>query len=133
MKITLNDIAKSACARLNPHLFPGQHAKEKKKSVYGNEYTEVDGIKFHSKKEAKRYGELKQMLKVGEIGMLERQVSYELNPGGTHSYKYIADFVYIDQRTGEKIVEDVKGFRKVEYKKKRRLMKQVYNIEIFET
>lgn len=33
MKFTLNDIAKSACARLNPHLFPGQHAKEKRKKV----------------------------------------------------------------------------------------------------
>ena len=129
---TMEQIKQSACAKNNPHLFEGQHGKEKKKSIYGNEMTEVDGINFHSKKEARRYGELKQMLKVGAIGMLQRQVSYELNPGGTHSYKYIADFVYIDQVTGEKIVEDVKGYRKKEYLKKRRLMKQVHNIEIKE-
>lgn len=88
---------------------------------------------FHSTKEANRYSTLKILLKAGEIGFLELQVPYELNPGGEFSYKYIADFVYIDARTGDKIVEDCKGFRTAEYKKKRRLMKKVYGIEIKET
>lgn len=71
--------------------------------------------------------------KQGLIGLLEMQVPFELNPGGTHSLKYIADFVYYDSLTGERVVEDAKGFRTREYLKKRRLMKKVLGIEIKET
>jgi hypothetical protein len=117
----------------NPEPVP-QAAQEqpKRKSKYGNNKKEVDGIVFASEKEAMRYGELKIMLKAGIIGLLELQVPYELNPGGTHSLKYIADFVYIIRATGEKIVEDAKGHRTREYIKKRRLMKKVHGIEIQE-
>ena len=93
----------------------------------------MDGIRFDSKKEAARYGQLKIRLKLGEIGLLELQKEFELNPGGKFSYKYFADFVYIDARTGERIVEDCKGARTVVYKKKKKLMKKLYGIEIKET
>ena len=88
---------------------------------------------FDSIKEANRYKELLILLKAGEIGHLELQVPFELNEGGTHSYKYVADFVYLDARTGQKIVEDTKGHRTREYLKKRRLMKKVHGINILET
>lgn len=107
---------------------------EGKASIYGNKRTEVDGIKFQSKKEAKRYGELKLLLKAGKIGLLRLQVPYELNPGGTHSYKYIADFVYRLTDTGAEVVEDVKGWAgKPVYKKKKKLMLKVHGITIKET
>jgi len=93
----------------------------------------VDGIIFDSEKEANRYRELSFLLKAGVIGLLERQVEFELNEGGTHSLKYIADFVYLRADTGEKVVEDCKGFRTKEYRKKKRLMREVHNIQIFET
>jgi hypothetical protein len=105
---------------------------KEKRSKYGNRKHEVDGITFDSEKEAHRYGELKLMLKAGIIGLLELQVPFELNTGGTHSLKYIADFVYIIAATGEKVVEDAKGHRTREYLKKRRLMKKVHNITIKE-
>jgi len=76
---------------------------------------------------------LQLLLKAGEIGFLKLQVEYELNDGGTHSLKYIADFVYVDARTGKTIVEDCKGMRTATYKKKRRLMKKLFNITILET
>jgi hypothetical protein len=60
------------------------------------------------------------------------QVPYELNEGGTFSYKYVADFVYTDTHTGDTIIEDVKGFRTREYLKKKKLMKKVYEIDIVE-
>lgn len=107
--------------------------KRAKASKYRNRKTEVDGIVFDSAKEAKRYKELLLLLKSGEIGHLERQVPFELNEGGTYSYKYVADFVYIDARTGQKIVEDTKGCRTREYLKKRRLMKKVCGVDILET
>lgn len=103
-----------------------------KASKYNNEKTKVDDIEFDSKKEAKRYKQLKLLLKAGKIGQLARQVQYELNVGGSHSLVYKADFVYIDGLSGKTIVEDVKGIRTREYKKKKRLMKQVLDIEIQE-
>jgi hypothetical protein len=101
-------------------------------SKYGSKKTIIDGITFDSAKEAKRYVELRYRKLAGEIDYLELQVEFELNDGGTHSLIYRADFVYRESKTSELVVEDVKGFRTVEYKKKRRLMKQVHGIEIKE-
>lgn len=103
-----------------------------KVSKYGNIKKVVDGIKFDSKKEAKRWGELKEYMQNGLISNLERQIKFELNEGGTFSYKYIADFVYMNL-LNQKIVEDCKGFKTAVYKKKKKLMKKIYNIEILET
>lgn len=104
----------------------------KKKNKYSNEKTEVCGIFFDSKKEAKRYKELLILLKTGVIGLLECQISYELNEGGTYSLKYIADFRYVLCATGVVVVEDVKGFKTREFIKKKRLMKKVHGITINE-
>jgi hypothetical protein len=128
--ITLSDLKKTACWPLNGHLEEVPGKKEKKLSKYGNNTCEVDGIKFDSEKEAKRYGELKILRKAGVIGLLELQKSYELNPGGTHSLKYIADFVYRIIETGELVVEDCKGMETVVFKKKEKLMKKVHEIII---
>lgn len=130
--ISLEDIKRSACAPLNPHLFEKAESKPKK-SKYGNKKTEVDGILFASIKEAERYKELKLMQKAGLIGLLELQVPFELNPGGTHSLRYIADFTYVDSRTGERVVEDCKGAKTAVYLKKKRLMWKVHKIQIKET
>jgi hypothetical protein len=125
-------LSKSACAHLNPHLF----AQEKpKKAKYGNKKVEVDGEMFDSQKEAKRWGELKLLLKAGEIGMLRRQVVYELKVKDKRLCKYVADFVYLDSKTGETVVEDVKSSytRKLPvYRLKKKLMKELLNIEIKE-
>jgi len=133
---TLEQLQNKPCAQLNPELFQEQQEISKKRtkvSKYRNKKTEIDGIMFDSIKEANRYKELLILLKAGEIGHLELQVPFELNEGGTHSYKYVADFVYLDARTGQKIVEDTKGHRTREYLKKRRLMKKVHGINILET
>ena len=129
---TIDDIRNSPVARLNQHLFEAPAAAAKKKSKYGSSKTEVNGIVFDSKKEANRYKELLILMKAGAIGLLELQVSYELNEGGSHSLKYIADFVYVDALTGQKIIEDAKGYRTKEYKKKKRLMLKVHGIKIHE-
>ena len=131
-RMTIQDLLNSKVADINPQLFEKVEELPAKKSKYGNSETEVDGIKFDSKKEAKRYRELLLMQKAGEIGLIRRQVEYELNPGGTHSLKYLADFEYYILATGEKVTEDVKGYRTREYKKKKRLMKKVHGIVIKE-
>jgi hypothetical protein len=126
---TISDVLKSACGERNQHLVED---KLKKRRKYRNNPCEVDGIKFDSEKEADYYRKLKILLKAGKIGFLELQVPYELNPGGTHSLKYFADFVFVDSETGEKKVVDVKGFRTAVYRKKRRLMWKVHKIKIIE-
>jgi len=132
-RMTKEQLKACAAAILNQEVIAELEGVPKQnRSKYHNNKTEVDGEVFDSEKEAKRWIELKMLLKVGEIGLLRRQVEYELNEGGTHSLVYIADFVYMVVKTGETIVEDAKGFLTREYKKKRRLMKKVHGITIKE-
>lgn len=116
------------------------------KQKYGNKKVLVDGISFDSKREANRYIELKMMVRSGEISDLELQKEYELIPSQyeklprqkgkpkclERSVKYIADFVYKDNRTGECVVEDTKGVRTPEYIIKRKLLLYIYGIRIKE-
>jgi hypothetical protein len=69
--------------------------------------TDVDGIVFDSKLEAKRYRELLILQAAGEICLLSLQVPYVLILNNSLICKYIVDFEY---RMGEKLIaEDVKG------------------------
>ena len=100
---------------------------------YHNSKTVIDGIRFDSKKEAKRYLELKILEKAGVIKDLRRQVPYVLINKSRYgrAIKYVADFVYLEN--GQLVVEDVKGVRTPVYKLKKRLMAEVYGIEVKET
>ena len=126
---------------------------------YGNRKTSVDGKEFDSKKEARRYQELRLLQWSGQIQNLQTQVKYVLIPtqreAGFEVYKsgankgrrkpgkviehecsYVADFVYIQD--GETVVEDVKGYRdpaSAGYAKfviKRKLMLERYGIRVKE-
>lgn len=104
---------------------------------YRNEKTTRDGIVFDSKKEARRYSQLKALESAGKIYELERQVHFELIPNQRTSKEllrkceYVADFTYKDEE-GNYIVEDTKGFRTDVYKIKKKLMYYFHNIEIKE-
>ena len=107
---------------------------------YGNKKTVIDSREFDSKKEARRYSELKMMEKAGMISGLECQKTFELIPNqrdengkAVRSCEYIADFVYIDTKTGRRIVEDVKGMKTKDYIIKKKLMLKVYGITVKET
>ena len=116
-------------------------------------FTAADGITFDSKKEYRRYNELRLLEKAGLIEDLARQVKFVLIPGQyeecTEVYTkgknkgqkkqgallerecaYYADFTY--KVNGELIVEDTKGVRTPDYIIKRKLMLQKYNIRIRE-
>ncbi len=100
---------------------------------FKNTPTEVDGILFHSKKEATRYRMLCLLQKAGDIKDLAWQVHYPLNVNNQKICTYIADFVYFDVKLDKVVTEDTKGYRTPEYKLKRKLMLAVYGIEIRET
>ncbi len=85
-----------------------------KKLKYRNIKIEVDGIKFDSKAEYKRYTELKLFERVKNISDLELQVKFELQPSFVdnqgvkqRAITYVADFVY--KENNKIIVEDLKS------------------------
>lgn len=120
------------------------------RNKYSNRKVEVNGIVFDSKKEAKRYSELKLLEYAGMITDLQMQVKYILIPeqrepdqigkrGGVkkgmlieRECSYIADFVYYDFTHGKTVVEDAKGYKTKEYIIKRKLMLYVHGIRINE-
>ena len=118
---------------------------------YRNTKLNIDGEIFDSRKELKRYQELRLMESAGEIKDLKRQVKYILIPtqrepdtvgkrGGIKKGRllekecaYWADFEYTD-KSGNTVVEDVKSeiTRTTEYRIKRKLMLYRYGIRIQE-
>lgn len=98
---------------------------------YGNKPTVVDGIRFPSKKEATRYGQLKWLEKVGEISGLKIKTRYPIIVGGIKVCDYEDDFSYTD-KDGSKVIEDAKGFRTPVYRLKKKLMRACNGIEIKE-
>jgi hypothetical protein len=128
--VMLDDLRKSACSVRNPHLFE-KKLDQKKPSKYGNNILYTDDGLFHSEGEYSRWVELKLALKTGDIGLLRRQVYFELNRGGTHTFGYVADFDYVDQVTGKHFVEDFKGAPETAlFRKKCRLMQKLYGITV---
>jgi hypothetical protein len=109
-----------------PMVFPGKIPKQHK---YRARRVVVDGISFASAKEAKRYGELKLLQRGKQISDLRLQVRYKL----VMEVVYVADFAYYDRLTGKQIVEDAKGFRTNEYKRKKKLMLEQHGIEVTES
>jgi hypothetical protein len=107
---------------------------------YGNHKVTVDGLTFDSKREAKRFLELKILEKAGKISGLQRQKKFLLIPaqyepdiigprGGKkkgklieHECSYVADFVYFDEEEKDFVIEDTKGVRTPEYVIKRKLL-----------
>lgn len=99
--------------------------------------TEVDGISFASKREAKRYSELKLLEKAGEIEALEMQPKFPITVMGEKIATYIADFRYRlvlnkARRLTTPVVEDVKGFKTPAYRLKKKLVEALYGITITE-
>ena len=124
---------------------------------YHSKKTVIDGITFDSRKEAERYSELKLLERCGAISNLELQKVYELIPAQYELYErygkngnrlkdgkkciekscvYKADFVYIDNETGQQVVEDVKGYKGGQayslFTIKRKLMLERYGIKVKE-
>ena len=107
---------------------------------YGNKKWELDGKTFDSQREARRYQELRYMMRAGMITDLQTQVPFELIPsqrvGGKvveRPVKYVADFVYTTE-DGVRVVEDVKSpaTRTPQYVIKRKLMLHKYGIRVRE-
>lgn len=106
---------------------------ERKAHKYGVEPVVIDGIRFDSTAEGKRYWELRQLVEAGEISDLVLQRRYELTAHGVKIGVYVADFVYVNVCSGETIVEDTKGYRTPLYRWKKKHVEAQYGIKIHET
>ena len=111
----------------------------------------INGIEFDSRKEARRYQELRLLQRAGVIQNLRLQEKFVLIPSQYESYErygakgqelkpgqrlvereciYIADFVY--EENGKTVVEDTKGFKTKDYIIKRKLLLWTHGIKIKE-
>ena len=97
------------------------------------------GIKFDSKKEARRYDELMVMLRSGIITDLRLQPQFTLQESYVtetgeriRAIRYTADFSY--RFGGKLVVEDVKSTatRTKEYLRNRKMMRSKFGIDIQE-
>lgn len=95
---------------------------------YSSKTVTVDNLVFHSKLEAKRWGELQLLQRAGIISDLQRQVVFPLEVNGERVCKYIADFTYLED--GKYVVADAKGFLTPEFRLKAKLFKAIHGYEI---
>lgn len=108
---------------------------------YHNTKIVVDGIKFDSKKEMRRYRELKVLERAGLIKDLKLQPafllqeSFKKNGKNYQKITYKADFSYFDTELGKTIVEDVKSpitAKDKVYRLKIKMLLYKYDIEFKE-
>lgn len=101
-------------------------------SKYRNQKTVIDGIRFDSKAESRRYVQLKLLEQAGAISDLKLQPRYRLQEAYKHprtgkkvqAIHYIGDFQYVQE--GQVVVEDVKGKETPLFKVKRKLFEFKY-------
>lgn len=92
---------------------------------YHNKKIKTEEGTFDSKYEYEEWCRLKLLERAGEISELQRQVSFDLIPTiktnveTLRGIKYVADFVYVEDRIFK--VVDTKGFETDVYKLKKRL------------
>jgi len=98
-----------------------------KPSKYHSVITEVDSIRFQSKREARYYRELQARVHLGEVKYFLPQVPFRLQGG----IKYVVDFMEV-WSDGSIHFVDVKGFKTQTYKIKKRLVEASYPIKIEE-
>jgi len=97
------------------------------KSKYHSRKVEVDGIKFDSSKEAKRYKELILLQKTGTVLEIELQPSFVLQEGYKRFGKSIRPITYradfkVKWKDGRVQIIDTKGFKTKDYLIKKKIL-----------
>ena len=103
--------------------------------------TVVDGLRFASKAEARRYSELRMLERSGRISDMKTQPAFPIViegrpvrirsegfPNG-RAVKYLADFSYLDAG-GAMVVEDVKGMDTDVSRLKRALVEAIHGVRV---
>lgn len=91
----------------------------------------MDGVVFASKKELKRYAELRLLQRAGEVQDLELQPEFRVSINGQHYCTYTADFAYTEK--GERVVEELKSTgtaKDAAYRLRKKAAELFYGIKI---
>ena len=104
----------------------------RRRSKFGNVKVVADGIRFDSKSEATHYLRLRELARAGRITELTVHPVFKLAVNGYPICRYIADFSFVAVSTGQRIVQDVKGYATQTYRLKKRLLRAIQGIEIQE-
>jgi hypothetical protein len=109
---------------------------------YHAEVCTVDGIRFDSKKEARRYQELKILAAAGEITALELQPAFPITvvelwrdeARQVACGRFRADFRYVETASGEVVIEDAKSeaTKTTAYRLRKRLVEAIHGVTIRE-
>lgn len=135
MKYKIEDLERMGAVVGPPVRIPGVDQAEDPveiSSKYRAVPTEVDGIRFASKREAARYCSLRIMEEAGVIFGLELQPKFALVVKGVKICDYVADFAYLNG-DGKRVIEDAKGVKTPVYRLKKKLLKAIHDIEVLET
>lgn len=100
----------------------------RRRSKYGAVPTVVDGLRFHSKAEARRWLALKQLERSGAIKHLQRQTPVDVTFDGEKLFRWYADFTYFED--GKRIYEDVKGVETAVFKLKAKILRAIMKIHV---
>ena len=127
---------------LNNTTTKAQPVRRHKYGVAARDDRTAQGIVFDSKREMEAFLRLQQAEKAGAIRHLKRQVPFTweiVYRANGKEYvkreKYVSDFTYVE-KVGDVdtfVVLDVKGVRTAVYKRKKRIMLELYGIKIKET
>lgn len=123
------------------------------RSKYGAKPTVVDGFRFDSTKEARRYSELRLLEKAGLIRDLEMQPRFPIDvvqlwcdgrwtwavgkaspPAIVQCGVYTADFRYVDVERDAVVIEDTKSgpTKTTAYRLRKRLVEAIHGIKVSE-
>jgi hypothetical protein len=102
----------------------------------------VDGFRFDSRKEARRYERLKLLVAAGEILWLELQPEFPIivlelyRDDGRQVVcgRFRADFRYVDAHSGEVVIADAKSrpTKTTAYRLRKRLVEAIHGVTIRE-
>jgi len=113
------------------------------RNKYGAKPVTVDGIRFDSTKESRRYGELRLLEKAGLIKNLETQPRFPIDvvelwrPGAKRLINcgfFTADFRYVETATDTVVIEDTKSgpTKTTAYRLRKRLVEAIHGVKISE-
>lgn len=109
-----------------------------KPSKYRNVITEIDGMRFDSRAEAKRWRDLKMLERGGVIANLERQIPIELVAGtklhganrARPAIRIVVDFRFYDVELSRVRHQDTKGEETAVSLIKRHIAKVLHGIDV---
>lgn len=104
---------------------PQAHSRPNK---YRAKPVTLDGMRFASKAEAKRWSELRIKQMAGMISELKRQVTMPLTINGVDCGVYTADFSYVEK--GELVIEESKGYFDTASKLRIKIVEALYGIKV---